>query len=163
MEKLTIKHCSIMWRNFEGRKTEYKPEGYRTFHVKLDEVTAVQLAEEGWSITHRPGNEKYPEDSYSMKVVVSYEKFAPTIWMITGDRKIPLMEETVRQLDYADLEDISLVVSPSVWKSGTRTGVTAYLNTLYAVVKEDELASEYSWAHEAEPSFPGEDDETMPF
>jgi len=83
-----------------------------------------------------------------LKKNVNFEKLPPKIIMITSGGKTVLNSETVNALDYAEIQNVDLIIRPYNWTSqpGTKnekTGVKAYLKSLYITIVEDEFESKY--------------------
>ena len=62
-----------------------------------------------------------------------------------------LTEDTVGSLDYADISNVDVVISPFEYNDiGGKSGVAAYVKTMYVSVVEDEFASKYDYDDEPE-------------
>lgn len=145
-EPLVIENARIIFRNFSGRETQYNHEGDRNFCVVLeDEGLINQLTEEGWNVKIRQPKIEGDDPFNYMKVNVSYKVRPPKVYMVfeRSNRKTLLSEDTVGQLDYADILGVDLVINPRYWTKGKDSGITAYLKAAYFIVDEDPLASKY--------------------
>lgn len=160
---ITFKNARIKYRNFRGEARQYNQEGMRNFNLVLNAEDAQRLAEMGMSVRIRPPRNEGDEPERLLKVAVSYKIRAPKIVVISGGVQTALDEDTVDELDYADIERVDLSIRPSRWSMPDgRTGLKAYLNTMYVTVVEDELEREYQAADRifATPDIPFTHDTT---
>lgn len=142
-KNIAIENAHIFWKNFTGKEGKFNPEGQRNFCVELDERTADQLREDGWNVKRlEPRDENEAPRPY-IQVKVSFKNTPPKIALVSSKGISILKEDTVGMLDWADLENVDLIVSPYHWDVNGRVGVTAYLKTIYATIAEDEFESKY--------------------
>lgn len=148
---ITFEGARIIFRNFAGKEGQYNREGDRNFCVLLDEEVARTLDADGWNIkTLKPredAEEGEPDQPY-LHVTVGFKGRPPTIVMLTSiDGKITkrtnLGEEECEILDWADISNVDLMVRPYTWNVGDKTGVKAYLKSIYVTVELDELGAKY--------------------
>ena len=66
--------------------------------------------------------------------------------MINGRRKMELNEDTIDCLDYAEIENVDVIIRPYNWEVGGKTGVKAYVQTLYVQIQEDRFAAKYDYS-----------------
>ncbi len=141
---LNIENAQIIFRNFSGRETQYNPAGSRNFDILIeDEGYADQLEKDGWNIKR-----KEREDGsvrITLNVQVSYKVVPPKIVMITGHNKKQTLldEESVECLDYAEILSADITVNPYEWSVANKSGIKAYLKTMYITIEEDEWAEKY--------------------
>ena len=64
--------------------------------------------------------------------------------MITSRGGTPLNEEDVEILDWADISNVDLIVRPYEWAVSGKTGVKAYLKSIFVTINEDELELKYA-------------------
>lgn len=143
MRNLKIEDARLAFKNFAGKEGTFNAEGNRNFCVLLDSDIAKQLEKDGWNIKYlKPRDEGEPEQAY-MKVTVKYGNRPPKVVLVGSRGKTMLDEESINSLDWADLETVDLLINPYNWNVNGKTGITAYLKSLYAVIVEDELEKKY--------------------
>lgn len=144
-DNLRIENARIGFRNFSGVAAQFNPAGRRNFCVFLDDSIAKSLKEDGWNI--RWLKPRDPEDSPQayLQVAVSFTnpKLMPKIVMVTAVNQTKLSEETVNILDWAEIKSVDLVIRPYNWEANGKTGVKAYIKSMYVTVVEDEFEKKY--------------------
>lgn len=142
---ISIENATIDYLNFSGKPSEYNANGQRNFCVIFDdEDVARELEADGWNIKwpkDKEGNPKSP----LLQVAVRFEPYPPNINMITASKGVvKLTEDTVSNLDDADIEHVDLRIRPYHWqmKDG-KEGIKAYVKDMYVTCQEDPFASKY--------------------
>lgn len=146
-ELLEFEDCKIIFRNFEGRQAKYNPPGKRNFCLVLNEADVENLINEGWNVKEtRPRNEDDAPEHY-VKININMEsKNPPKVYMIAGHRKTLLTENTLKELDYAEIRHVDAVVSPWEYEKDDGTkGISGYLSKLYVEIVEDRFADKYNF------------------
>ncbi len=148
--KILIENAHIFFRNFRGEEKKYNRAGDRNFCVYIDDANyAQQLIEDGWNVRVRPPREEGEESRYYLQVAVSFGNIPPKVTMFTSRRRTRLDEESIGTLDFAEIKNVDLTIRPYNWviQEGTKnekSGVKAYLDSLYVTIDEDELAEKYA-------------------
>lgn len=164
IDTLAIEDARLIFRNFSGRKTEYNRFGRRSFSVILpDGDLADNLKEIGWNVKTLKPRDEEEEVRYFLDVTISFDNRPPNVYMITktNRKKTRLDEDTIDLLDTADIVSVDIAINPYHWeinnKLESKSGIKAYLKTMYVTIDEDEF--EYKYADE----YPDDDSEELPF
>ena len=136
----------IIFRNFAGKEGQYNREGDRNFAVLLDDKIANTMAQDGWNIKWlRPRNEDEEEAPQAyLPVSVNFKGRPPRIVLITSRGRTNLDEGSVEMLDWADILNVDLIVRPYEWTVNQKSGIKAYLQSIYVTIQEDQLELKYS-------------------
>lgn len=156
---VVIEGARLVFRNFQGKEGPYNQEGAKNFGVILPEDIAERMLADGWNIKRlRPSEEEKEEGAEQgppwMPVKMGYGKGRPPmVKMITSRGSTNLDEENVDQLDWVDiaideetgLPKVDLIVRPFHWTNPRgEQGISAYLQSLYITIEEDELQRKYA-------------------
>lgn len=136
----------IVFRNFAGKEGQYNREGDRNFAVLLDDTVANSMAEDGWNVKWlRPREEDEDESPQAyLQVSVSYKGRPPRIVLITSRGRSNLDENSIEMLDWADIKNVDLIVRPYEWTVNQKSGIKAYLQSIYVTIEEDPLEMKYA-------------------
>lgn len=143
VSNITIENAKIAFKNFTGKEGQYNPPGIRNFCVFLDSSMADILKNDGWNIKFLKAREEGESDQAYIQVGVSFDHFPPKITMITSRGKTNLDADSVKILDWADIENVDLIIRPYNWSSRGKSGIKAYLKTMYITITEDEFEKKY--------------------
>jgi hypothetical protein len=136
----------IIFRNFSGKEGQYNREGDRNFAVLLDEKTADMMAADGWNVKMlkpRDDDEAAVPQAY-LPVAVNFRGRPPRIVLITSRNRTNLDESQVEMLDWVDILNVDLIVRPYEWTVNGKSGIKAYLQSMYITIEEDPLEAKYS-------------------
>lgn len=139
-----VEDARLVWKNFSGLETQFRPAGTRTFNVVLDKVTADKMAADGWNVKCKPPQEEDDEEFCYIEVTVGYKVRPPLIVVITDTSRTTLNEDTVSMLDWADIRTVDLIARAYRWDVGGKSGIKAYLQSMYVTIEEDPLARKYN-------------------
>lgn len=145
-QSFMIEDAELIFRNFEGREGLYNTKGSRNFAVKLTEDMAQKMLSDGWNVKWpKPGDEA-EEDTRSpyIQIQVGYKIRPPHIVMITSTARTSLTEDNVEVLDWANIETADLIAVASKWEVNGKTGIKAYLKSLFVTIEEDALERKYA-------------------
>ena len=143
-EKVTIENATLIFRNFAGKEGQYNREGDRNFAVLLDADSAEVMANNSWNVKVLPPREEGDAPQPYLPVAVRFDPIPPSIVMITSAGRAHLDEDTVAMLDYANIKLVDLIVRAYSWTANGKSGIKAYLKTMYVTIDEDDLEKKYA-------------------
>lgn len=163
-EKLEIEDGRLMggrFKNFSGRATEYNREGDRYINIRLPEEMVEKLSEEGWNIKHLDPREEGDSPVYYLTVKIRFKSEGgrknPKIFKgISPDNMHLIKAENVGDLDKDEIEKLDIVINPSYYNRNGKEGYSAYLDTLYVIIKGNRFMSKYNVVDDVDDE---EDDE----
>ena len=145
VNNINIEGAIVIWKNFSGERDKFNP-GKRGFSVVIDDaVMADELRQEGWNIKERNLQEGADpsEQEWTLPVKLNMNRYTQ-VWLIVGNHKTLLDENTVAQLDVVDFVNCDISIRPYEWEMGGRTGITAYVDSMYVTIRENKFAEKYA-------------------
>jgi hypothetical protein len=153
---LVMENAQIIYRNFAGREGQYNAEGDRNFCLLLDPATAQQMEADGWNVKYTKPREDGVEPRPYIQVSLKYRGRngapvrPPLMVMITSKGRVDLPEEMVEFLDWVDIANVDVIVRPYQWAMNGKTGIKAYVKSLFLTIQEDVLQQKYADVEYAE-------------
>lgn len=148
MKPVSLENVRIGFRNFEGREGMYNKKGERSFAVFLDRQTAEAMSEDGWNIKFPKENDQQVDpdeparDPY-LQVSVGFDYYPANVFLISNGTPTRLTEDEVAMLDWAEIENVDLVLRPYEWSVNRNSGIKAYLKSGYFTIVADRFAAKY--------------------
>lgn len=138
---LQIDDARFIYRNFSGVGTKFNREGDRNFSVIIDDpAIADELVAQGWNVKIREPREEGDDPFIHLPVKVKFNDRGPRIYLVSGNRKNELDEESVAILDNVDIISVDLDIRPYDWEVNGKTGRTAYLHSMCVIQEVDRFA-----------------------
>lgn len=141
---LIMEGARIVFRNFQGAEGMYNREGDRNFCVLLEDDVAEAMKEDGWNIKRLKPRDDAEQGTAYIQVSVGFKGRPPRMVMITSKGQVILDEDSCVLLDWADIANVDLIIRPYHWNVSGRTGVKAYLKSIFVTIQEDYLELKYS-------------------
>jgi hypothetical protein len=143
LQPVVLEDRRILFRNFSGEEGLYNAKGKRNFNVLLEDDEAEAMLADGWNVKYLQPREEGDKPQPRLEVSVAFGKNPPRIVLITGHGKTPLDESMVNLLDWAEIVNVDMIIRPYEWEVSGKTGVKAYLKSIYVTIREDELEQKY--------------------
>lgn len=147
--QVTLEGVRLVFRNFSGAPGRFNSAGDRNFNVVLPEEIAREMEADGWNIRWlEPRDEDDPRQPI-LKVSLKYEKRdgtptrPPLVVLITSKGRTNLDQGMVSLLDWAEIVNVDMIVNPYTYNAQGRTGISAYLKSIYVTIQEDPLELKY--------------------
>lgn len=144
----------IIFRNFTGKEGQYNPAGTRNFGVLISDDVAASMEEDGWNVKRLRPREEIEEGELPqawLPVELKYRDMhgqpvrPARIVLITSRGRTNLGESEVEMLDWAEILNVDLIVRAFPWGPiNGKSGVKAYLQSMYITINEDPLERKYS-------------------
>ena len=148
---LQMDDAKICFRNFRGEGSMYNAEGNRTFSVIIPTQEMAEALQNdkneygvGWNVKIKPPYEDGDEPFMHLPVKVKYtDRSQPRVYLIIGNNKTELKEDTIGMLDDIDIRSVDLDIRPYDGEGRFGPHRTAYLSAIYVVQEIDRFASRF--------------------
>jgi hypothetical protein len=150
-KQIVVENARLLFMNFKGKEGPYNREGDRNFNLVLDPATAEQMLEDGWNIKYLKARDEGDEPTPMVEVAVSFKNRPPRVIILTKTSRTQLDEGSVEIVDHLDIVNVDLVVRGYEWAVNDKTGVKAYLQSMFITIQEDPLEAKYK-IHENPPT-----------
>lgn len=146
IDEVELEDIQVKWAfsHFDGREDTFNAAGDHNFTIILPDDVAEEMLKDGWNVKTQPGYEEGDPPENLLQVKISYRFEPPKIYLIKGDRKMRANEIDLSDIRRDTCERIDVILQPSPWVHGNRSGITAYAKELYAQVKESRFSAMYA-------------------
>ena len=121
--------------------SKYNRAGDRNFCVIIDDADeAEQLARDGWNVKILPARDEDEESKHYISGFGKLPKYSAQNHNDNQRAQTQLDEESIETLDFADIINVDLILNPYEWEANGKSGIKAYLKTMYVTIQEDEFA-----------------------
>lgn len=142
---LQIDDARLVYRNFEGRGSQFNREGDRNFAVVIDTEEAKDaLINEGWNVKIKDARDDGDVPFMYLPVKVKFNERGPLVYLQSGRNRTNLNEDTVKLLDSIDILGVDLDIRPYNWEVGGKSGRTAYLQSICVTQDVDRFAQRFA-------------------
>ena len=157
---MQIDDARIIFKNFEGRGDKFNREGDRNFSLLIEDPnTAEAMKREGWNVKIKEGRDPDEGPFMRLPVKVKFTEYGPTVYLNSAGNVVKLNEESIGCLDNIEIETVNMDIRPYDWEVNSKTGRTAYLQSMEVVQRIDRFAAKYG--NNRRDDF--DDDERLPF
>lgn len=140
---IVIENARIGFRNFSGAAGKFNQAGNRNFCVFLEQDLGGVLEKDGWNVKWLKPREEEDIPQPYLQVALNYDNFPPKIVLVSSKGKTMMDDTTINILDWAEIVNVDIVIRPYNWEVNGKTGVKAYVKSMYVTLIEDEFESKY--------------------
>lgn len=148
---VTIQNTELVLKNFSGEKGRYfNTSGNPEFACILPAELAQMMKDDGWNVKQfKPKPEDEGEPDFFIKVKIGVNGRPPRMVMINSAGRLDIDVDGCQVFDYVRAKNVDLTLSPYEYEFQGNSGISAYLNSLFVTVEEDELDRKYANIPEA--------------
>lgn len=138
-----IDDARIIWPNFSGAPTDYNRDGGKPeFNIVIpDDELAQALLDAGWNVKIRPPRDVDEQPLRTLKIKVGFRGYRPpSIWIVAGENRSKVTEDTLHRLDKISIDHVDLDISP-YHSNGHQT---AYLQGMVVYKRMDRFEERFA-------------------
>jgi hypothetical protein len=148
-QNITLEDVNIVFRNFSGAEGQFNKARDRNFGLLIGPDDAEAMTRDGWNIKYLKPREEGDEAQAWLKIKVNFNGRPPRVVLISengeGHKSKTSIDETmVSILDWAPIETVDLIINPYEWSVNGNTGITAYLQSIFVTLAQDDLEKKYA-------------------
>lgn len=137
---LQIDNARITYKNFSGRGDKFNREGDRNFALIIPTTEFCDALVKdtnqfgvGWNIKIREPREEGDDPFMYMKIKVKFSDYGPNIYLVSGNKKVKLTEDTVGCLDDIYIDHVDLDIRPFDDEINGRPFRAAYVKSMQVI------------------------------
>lgn len=141
----------LLWPNFEGRGDKFNKAGERNFNIIIpNQDIANELMSDvnefgaGWNVKMKAPREDGDDPLIYMNVKVKFNDRGPDVYLISGNRRVQLDEETIGMLDDIDISNVDLDIRPYDGEGSFGPFRSAYLAAMEVTQNINRFAARYA-------------------
>ena len=138
-----VEDARLIFKNFGGREAQFNPKGSRVFGCILTDEAAEEMLADGWSVRYLKPQEEGDEPTPFISIAVRFDIRPPRIVLISSTSRTHLDDSNVEILDWADIETVDLIARSYYWSNNGKSGIKAYLQSMFVTIAEDALERKY--------------------
>ena len=143
-QRMTLEEMNNIEARFYEAHVEKTPDGPILLIDGTEVATyAEALQAMGWNVKIKPPREEGDSPFIHLPVKVKFNDRGPDIFVISGDTKRKLSEETVGMIDNIEILNVDMDIAASNYNVNGQTGIAAYLRTMYVTKAVDRFADRY--------------------
>lgn len=148
-QNITLEDVNIVFRNFSGAEGQFNPAGNRNFGLLIGPDDAEAMERDGWNVKYLKPREEGDEPQAWLKIKVNFNGRPPRVVLISENgegqkSKTNLDESMVSILDWAPIATVDLIINPYEWTMNGNTGISAYLQSIFVTIEQDDLERKYA-------------------
>lgn len=154
VENVSGRDIPYRMRNFSGEERKdphtnqiVNAKGDRNFCLFLSTDLALQLKADGWNVRELKPIDKEDSGQPFLPIKLGYSEKSrpPKIIIVNSAGQQHQMDvEEVHKIDGMDIDYANIKIHPYLWNVQNKSGVKAYLRSIYIHIAEDELDRKYS-------------------
>ncbi|EET59468.1 hypothetical protein BRYFOR_08559 [Marvinbryantia formatexigens DSM 14469] len=148
---LQIDDARIVFRNFKGIASKFNNEGERNFAVVIpDQEIADALLNDknqfgaSWNVRIKAPKDGGDMPFIYLPVKVRFNERGPKIFLISGNHRTELKEDTVGILDDIDIRSIDMDIRPYDGEGAMGPFRSAYLQSMEVIQEVDRFTARYA-------------------
>lgn len=153
-QQIVLEGVRLIFRNFSGEARNFNSAGDRNFNVVLPEDVAKAMEADGWNVRWLPPREEEDPPQPVLKVRLKYSTregrpTRPPLVVLVSVRpdgteaKTTLTQELLPVLDSAEISNVDLIINPYHYNAQGRSGISAYLKSIFVTIRVDPLEARY--------------------